>query len=49
MTQPVELPEWIFTYVGRLSLENEMLRRALAEMQMASSQNGQVSVEEPVS
>lgn len=27
-----ELPEWIATLVGRLMLENEALRRALAEV-----------------
>lgn len=30
-----ELPEWIATFIGRLTLENEMLRQALTEMQKA--------------
>jgi hypothetical protein len=28
-----ELPEWLATMVGRLVIENEALRRALAETQ----------------
>lgn len=31
--QHIPLPEWIATLVGRLMLENEALRRALAEAQ----------------
>lgn len=41
-----EIPEWMATLVGRLILENEALRRALAEVQPVP--NGQVPVEEPV-
>jgi hypothetical protein len=41
--QPTPLPEWIATMVGRLVLENEALRQALAEMQAA--QNGHVPAE----
>jgi hypothetical protein len=31
-----ELPEWIATLIGRLVLENEALRRALAEAAQAT-------------
>jgi hypothetical protein len=46
--QPTPLPEWIATMVGRLVLENEALRQALAEMQQ-TAQNGHVPAEVPVS
>jgi hypothetical protein len=37
----IEMPEWVATLVGRLTLENEMLRRVLAELeQQAPAQNG---------
>jgi hypothetical protein len=32
MSEPTQLPEWVATVVGRLVLENEMLRRAVAEV-----------------
>lgn len=32
----MELPEWLATFVGRLVLENEMLRQTLIEMQKAN-------------
>lgn len=35
-----EIPEWIATLVGRLVLENEALRRALAEVARAAPAGG---------
>jgi hypothetical protein len=44
-----EIPEWVATMVGRLVLENEALRRVLAETQQAQAvPNGHVSDEVPV-
>lgn len=31
MTEPLTVPEWVCTLVGRLVLDNEALRRELAE------------------
>lgn len=43
-----ELPEWVATLVGRLQLENELLRHQLAELaQRQVDTNGHVPVEEP--
>lgn len=47
----MELPEWIATLIGRLTLENEALRQALAEAQKwvpQAAENGHVPAEEPV-
>ncbi len=35
MSEPTPLPEWIATLVGRLVLENEAMRQALAAQQAA--------------
>ena len=42
----MEIPEWIVTLVGRLSLENEALRRELAKHAEPTA-NGQVPEPEP--
>lgn len=44
----VTIPDWMCTLVGRLVLENEALRRVLAETQQPAT-NGHVPAEEPVS
>lgn len=31
MSESVQLPEWVATLIGRLTLENEAMRRMLAE------------------
>lgn len=41
MSADVQLPEWIATLVGRLVLENEALRQALAAAQQPAT-NGLV-------
>lgn len=41
-----EVPEWIATLVGRLVMENEAMRRALAE---APPTSAPPSVDKPVS
>lgn len=36
MSEPTSIPEWIATLVGRLVLENEAMRQALAAAQQAA-------------
>lgn len=33
MNEPVAIPEWVSNLVGRLALENELLRRTLGEQE----------------
>lgn len=36
--QPTTIPEWVATLVGRLALENEAMRLALAAQQAAPAE-----------
>lgn len=42
----VTIPDWVLALVGRLTLENEALRQALAQVPQAAA-NGRVPEPEP--
>lgn len=39
MTEPIQIPDWIATLVGRLVLQNELLRLTIANTETENSDN----------
>lgn len=46
MAEQMEIPNWIVNQIGKLTLENELLRAEVAALRNALS--GEASAEEPV-
>lgn len=47
MSQPVVIPEWVALLVGRLTLEAEAMRQALAEIQAEAARQDEPTDDPP--